>query len=318
MPWAARFAMAFDDLKPQSPRTAANSRVPEPANAYGEQALARSKAAAERCRTVLDVAFGDDDEQKLDLYLPDDAEVRDVPVLLYFHGGAWQHGYKEWNGFMAPVFVDLPAIFVSASYRLVPEHKFPAAQHDAFTALQWVWRNIAEHGGDPGRIFVAGWSVGGSLASLLALRRDLYPIYGLPADIVKACFAASAGFAYPSGDPAPGNSGITYGELMYERAADDVLTAQVNYAKGNRVPFYISHGSEDFRHVMNSSAAMVAALREEDCAVACDVFEGLDHYQTNLAHGERDDRWVATVRAWMTAPPSRLSRKAGAGSRSRR
>jgi len=295
--------MSFDDLKPQSPRTAANSRVPEPANAYGEQALVRSKAAAERCRTVLDVAFGDDYYQKLDLYLLDEAEARDVPVLLYFHGGAWQHGYKEWNGFMAPVFIDLPAIFISASYRLVPEHKFPAAQHDAFTALQWVWRNIADHGGDPGRIFVAGWSVGGSLASLLALRRELYPIYGLPADIVKACFAASAGFAYPSGDPAPGNSGITYGELMYEKAADDVLTAQVAYAKGNRVPFYISHGSEDFRHVMNSSAAMAAALREEDCAVACDVFAGLDHYQTNLAHGARDNRWVATVRAWMTAPP---------------
>lgn len=52
--------MAFDDLKPQPPRTAANSRVPEPANAYGAQALARSKAAAERSRTVLDVAFGDD------------------------------------------------------------------------------------------------------------------------------------------------------------------------------------------------------------------------------------------------------------------
>jgi len=295
--------MAFDDLKPQPPRTAANSRVPEPANAYGAQALARSKAAAERSRTVLDVAFGDDYYQKLDLYLPDDARARDVPVLLYFHGGAWQHGYKEWNGFMAPVFIDLPAIFVSASYRLVPEHKFPAAQHDAFTALQWVWRNIADHGGDPGRIFVAGWSVGGSLASLLALRRELYPIYGLPAGIVKACFAASAGFAYPSGDPAPGDSGITYGELMYETPEDDVLTAQVDYAKGNRVPFYISHGSEDFRHVMNSSAAMAAALRQADGAVTYDVFDGLDHYQTNLAHGERDDRWVATVHAWMKAPP---------------
>ena len=150
---------------------------------------------------------------------------------------------------------------------------------------------------------VAGWSVGGSLASLLALRRELYPIYGLPAGIVKACFATSAGFAYPSGDPAPGDSGITYGELMYETPEDDVLTAQVDYAKGNRVPFYISHGSEDFRHVMNSSAAMAAALRQADGAVTYDVFDGLDHYQTNLAHGERDDRWVATVHAWMKAPP---------------
>ena len=107
--------MAFDNLKPQPPRTAANSRHPEPAIAYGVEALARSRAAAEQCRTVLDVAFGPEEDQKLDLYLPDDAAARDLPVILFFHGGAWAHGYKEWNGFMAPVLVDLPAIFISAA-----------------------------------------------------------------------------------------------------------------------------------------------------------------------------------------------------------
>ena len=74
--------MSFDDLKPQPPRDAANTRFPGPANDYGARAIARSRDAAASCRNVMDVAFGPDYYQKLDLYLPDDESVRDAPVLL--------------------------------------------------------------------------------------------------------------------------------------------------------------------------------------------------------------------------------------------
>ena len=292
--------ISFDDLKPQPPRDASNSRVPEPANDYGKQALARSREAAKQCRTVRDIPFGPDYYQKLDLYLPEDEAARDVPVLLYFHGGAWQHGYKEWNGFVAPVIVDLPAIFISASYRLVPEVNFPAPLDDAMAALDWVWRNIAAYGGDPNRLFSGGWSVGGTLASLVTLRRELYAPYGLPEDVIKACFAASGGYRYKHDVLAPGNSGKTYGDLMYERPEDELLAEPLHYVKGNHTPFYISWASDDFGHVMQSSQDMVDALKAEGCTVEYDVFNGVDHYDFNLAHGNPEDKWVNTVRRWIT------------------
>ncbi len=226
--------------------------------------------------------------------------AHDVPVLLYFHGGAWQHGYKEWNGFLAPVIVDLPAIFVSASYRLVPEVNFPAPIDDAMAALDWVWRNIATYGGDPKRIFSGGWSVGGTLASLITLRRELHAQYGLPEDIIRACFAASGGYRYKHDVLAPGNSGKTYGDLMYERPEDELLAEPLHHVKGNTAPFYISWASDDFGHVMQSSQDMVDALKAEGCTVEFDVFNGVDHYDFNLAHGDPDDKWVKAVRRWMT------------------
>ena len=61
---------------------------------------------------------------------------------------------------MAPAFVDLPAIFIAASYRKVPDAKFPAPLEDAFAALEWVWQHIGAHDGDPDCIFAGGWSVG--------------------------------------------------------------------------------------------------------------------------------------------------------------
>lgn len=295
--------VAFDDLKPQPPRTAENTRYPAPAPAYGARALALSRRAAAGCRTVLDIAFGEDYYQKLDLYLPDPPAAKDVPVLLYFHGGAWMHGYKEWNGFLAPCLVDLPAIFVSASYRIAPEHKFPASLEDAFAALQWVDRNIADHGGDARRIFVAGWSVGATLAALLTLRRELYADYGLADDVIKACFACSGGFEYPARRLAPGNSGRTYGDILYARPADDRLAAPLHYAAGNRTPFHISHGANDIAHVIDSSAATAGALRAQDCVLAYERFDGLNHYQTNLAQAEPANPWITTVRAWMSQPP---------------
>jgi acetyl esterase/lipase len=252
----------------------------------------------------MDVAFGSDYYQKLDLYLPENDTVRNLPVLLYFHGGAWQHGYKEWNGFMAPAIVELPAIFVSASYRIVPEVKFPAPLDDAMAALDWVRRNIAEYGGDPGRIFAGGWSVGGTLASLITLRRELYAQYDLPDDIIKACFAASGGYRYKHDLPAPGDSGKTYGDLMYERPEDELLAEPLHYVTGNRRPFYISWASDDFAHVKQSSQDMVAALREVGCHVASEEFAGVDHYQFNLGHGDPDNKWVQTVREWMTGTPA--------------
>jgi len=292
--------MAFDSLKPQPPRTSANTRYPEPAIAYGIEALARSREAEARCRTVLDVAFGPDEDQKLDLYLPGNEEARDVPVVLYFHGGAWMHGYKEWAGFMAPVLVDLPAIFVSVGYRLAPEHKFPAPLDDAFAALNWVQRNIAGHGGDETRIFAAGWSVGGTLASLITLRRELYPKWGLQDGVIKGCFAACAGFTYRDDVLAPGDSGMTYGDLIYDRPEDHTMASPLDHIRGNRTPFHISHASGDFEHVKRSSAAMIEALGGENCIVEYFVFEGMDHYECNLAHGDPTNHWVEKMRSWIT------------------
>ncbi len=294
--------MAFDSLVPQPPRTLENSRDPEAAIRYAERALAASRAA-ERCRTVFDVPFGDDPCQKLDLYLPQHAPATPLPVLIYFHGGAWSHGYKEWNGFMAPAFVDLPAIFVSASYRLVPEHKYPAALEVAFSAIKWVYGHIAGHGGDRDRITVAGWSAGGNLAAMVALRYEIYAALDLPADVVKSCHASSTAFRIRRDDPAPGNRGITYAEFLLSEPENDEVASPINFVDDKAVPFFIAHGSDDFPHVVGSSREMVAALERNGTQVLSKVYDGLDHYENNLSQASADNDWVATVRSWMVSAP---------------
>ena len=300
--------MAFESLKPQPSRESLNPNRVEEFERYAELALARSREAAANCQMAADIAFGDDYYQKLDLYLPNDEVLPSsdggFPVILFCHGGGWTFGYKEWNGFMAPALIDLPAIFVSVSYRLAPESKFPAALDDVLAGLAWVFHNIKRYGGDPSRLYMGGWSAGGTLAALATVRRDLYADYGLPGDAIKACVATSCPYDLRDANLAPGTTVERLQRQLFSRPTDAALASAIAYVEGLRTPFFISHAENDFPHVIATSKAMRDALAREGCPVAYHVFPSVDHYDNNLNQGMRGNVWVETIREWMTQLPA--------------
>ncbi|MCK6546566.1 alpha/beta hydrolase [Myxococcota bacterium] len=101
------------------------------------------------------------------IYRPTEADVS--PALLFFHGGGYVVGdldaYDPLCRFLAR---ELDAIVVSASYRLAPEHPFPAAIEDGVAAVRWLRDAAPSLGVDPARIAVGGDSAGGNLATVVA------------------------------------------------------------------------------------------------------------------------------------------------------
>ena len=68
------------------------------AEAYSATALKLSREVQRTTKVELDVAYGPEAEQRLDLYFPKESSSSPVPVLLFMHGGGWARGYKEWMG----------------------------------------------------------------------------------------------------------------------------------------------------------------------------------------------------------------------------
>jgi len=276
--------LGFDNLEPQTPMQMAA------ANAYAAAALARSRAAAAQCRTVLDLSYGPDRKHRLDLYLPR-AQVTGAPVLIFLHGGSWTHGYKEWMGLMAPALVGLPAIFIAANYRLAPAHRFPAQLEDTLAILAWTAAEIEPYGGDRDRVFLGGHSAGGHLAALATLRRDLWPRHGVAEGAVRACLPVSTTFDY-RGDPKDAGSFLA-------RPEDAGAASPIAYVEGNRVPFLIAYGGTDFERAKRTSRAMAAALTRAGAPAKELEIAGADHFEMSLGLGDREHPWTRAVRAWL-------------------
>lgn len=115
-----------------------------------------------------------------------------LPAVVYFHGGGFAMGSIEGHdGLCRTLAVETGCCVASVGYRLAPEHPFPAATLDAYTALCWVHENADELGVDHRRLAIAGDSAGGTLATVaarqamerrgppLAMQLLLYPVTDL-------------------------------------------------------------------------------------------------------------------------------------------
>ena len=104
------------------------------------------------------------------LYVPHGAPPPPRPTLVYFHGGGWMVGDLETHDsacrFLA---AHSGTAILSPTYRLAPEHPFPAAVEDAREAWIWAFRISAELGADPTRMAIGGDSAGGNLAAGVAI-----------------------------------------------------------------------------------------------------------------------------------------------------
>lgn len=114
---------------------------------------------------VIDVTYGKHPRQKLDVYIPKSAAG--APVLVFFHGGAWKHGDKNMHYFVGESFASEGIVTLIPNYRLYPEVEFPEFMNDAAHAVHWAREHVAQYGGDPNHIVIAGHSAGGHIASLL-------------------------------------------------------------------------------------------------------------------------------------------------------
>lgn len=280
--------MSFAHLPPQPPI------YPEEAAAYARAALERSEDAQRVCRVVRDQRFGDDVEQSLDIYLPEDPAPAGAPVLVFAHGGAWTNGYKEWMGLMAPSLTAAGIVFVSIAYRLAPQHKWDVMLGDCVTAIAWVYRNIRQHGGDPSRLSLGGHSAGGHLMALAAFEGRRLQAAGVPRDAIQYCLplCAPLDIRYPERAPGSGEERTHQMILADSSQADD---ASPMCHVGSDSPYtLVAYARDDLPRIIRSAASMADALSAHRVPHGTLVLDG-DHFSAALDVADATSPWTRRV-----------------------
>lgn len=117
---------------------------------------------------------------KLDVYYS--PELQERPVVIWFHGGGLTGGER----FIPKELKESGYVVVAPNYRLIPKVEVDSCIDDAAAAVAWVFNNIENYGGDPSKIFVAGHSAGGYLASLIGFDKKWLNKYEIDADSIRA------------------------------------------------------------------------------------------------------------------------------------
>lgn len=206
------------------------------------------------------------------------------PVLVWFHGGGFALGSIEIvDEFCRALTNAAGCIVVSVDYRLAPEHKFPAAVDDCYTATKWVAENANAIGGDPTRIAVGGDSAGGNLAAVVALMaRDR----GTPPLVYQLLVYPVTNFAFdtPSHREYADGYFLTKDDMawfcnLYLRSEADSHNPYASPLQAQDLrglpPALVITG--EFDPLRDEGEAYAARMREAGVPVACKRYNGMIH-----------------------------------------
>ncbi|ROR00339.1 acetyl esterase/lipase [Streptomyces sp. 2132.2] len=93
-----------------------------------------------------------------------------LPVVLYIHGAGWVFGdARTHDRLVRELAIGAHAAVVFPDYDRSPEARYPVAVEQNYAVARWITTEGATRNLDPGRIAVAGDSVGGNMTAALTL-----------------------------------------------------------------------------------------------------------------------------------------------------
>lgn len=145
--------------------------------------IANAPNSLSRVERHLNIPYGTDPRQRLDIVAPKHGE--NLPVVIFWYGGSWIEGAKSEYRFVGDALAKRGIVAVVADYRLFPQVTFPLFDLDGANAIAWVEQNIGHYRGNPAHIILMGHSAGGHTAAFLAFNHKFLQQAGAdPKDII--------------------------------------------------------------------------------------------------------------------------------------
>jgi acetyl esterase/lipase len=198
--------------------------------------------------TQMNVAYGTDPAQKMDVYLPANRNQANTKVIILIHGGAWATGDKsDFNVYVDTLKKRLPgyAIF-NINYRLATgtANFFPAQENDVKAAVEFIFNKRAEYLLSD-KFVLLGASAGGHLALLQAYKysspvkfKAVVSFFG-PTDITELYNHPASAAVPPSAIASIVGATPTVNPTLYQQSSP------ITFVDANSPPTILLHGGLD-------------------------------------------------------------------------
>lgn len=220
------------------------------------------------------VRYGPASGQAMDIWRPGNTELgnaaSDLPVVVFFYGGAWQRGRRQDYPFVAATLARRGMVVAVPDYRLYPQVRYPVFIDDAARAVAAVRRQARAWGGDPDRVFLAGHSAGAYLAAMLALD----PRWLAAAGDDRAHLAGMVGLAGPYDFLPIQDEDI---RAVFASAADLRQTQPIGHVDGRNPPLLLLHGAADTTCYPRNTLALAARVRAAGGEAEARLYPGVGH-----------------------------------------
>jgi len=212
----------------------------------------------------------------LNIWTPQDAGNKPLPVIFFIYGGGWRDGAKDHYAFTGRALANRGYIVVLPDYRLFPKTRFPGFLEDSAKALAWVDDNIDRYGGDTQRIFLSGQSAGAYNAMMLALDPQWLGREGKSPDLIRGVAALAGPY-----DFYPFDSETT--KQSFGHYPDPGMTQPINFVRPDAPPLWLSSGTDDTQVTPRNSRTLRDKILEAGGKAEYVEYPDVDHLDIMMA-----------------------------------
>ncbi|KQS03698.1 alpha/beta hydrolase [Sphingomonas sp. Leaf357] len=226
-------------------------------------------------RTGTGVPFGTHG-QALDVWQPSGGPRKNLPVVIFWYGGGWAHGSRGAYAFAGRALARRGFVAVIPDYRKVPQVRFPAFLQDGAEAVRWVRDHVADYGGDPNRIALAGHSAGAYTVAMLTLDQRWLRAENVDPHVIKAAVGLCGPYDfYPFT--------VQRAADAMRGAADPVMTQPIQFARADAAPMLLVSAGDDVQVRAHNAINLTARIKAMGGRVLHEDYPGLSHENIVMA-----------------------------------
>ena len=235
------------------------------------------------------ISYGTSANEKLDVFAP--ANAKDLPVMIFIHGGEWSMGTKELYSSLAVPFIQSNAICVVVGFDNIPPNTMSGLVGQVRSAVTWVYKNAKQIGADPNNIYVSGHSSGGHLASMMLVTE--WKKQGLPANLLKGGVIMSGWTnLYPDS--------LSVRQKYLKLTAKDIKEyTPVDYAQNITCPVIVACGGSESPYMQLQSQIWAKKIKSHGRLAGAYKVANYNHYQMPSLFTNTDNEIIKATLAMM-------------------